>query len=101
MCAYVRWNENHTRSMLTSCQTETNGSLQRLWEDERRSEGGDCNPDSRAGHTVLVFVERHFGEAVKIVPSTDVGLATVFQAVIANKTRLRAEHNRLVEELEQ
>lgn len=101
MGAYVTWKENHPRSTLTSCQTEINGSLQRLRDDERRTGCSEGNQDNRVGHAGSVLVARHFGEAVRIVPSTDVELATAFQAIIANKRHPSAELNRLGEELAQ
>lgn len=46
----------------------------------------------------MALVARHFRESRRIVPRTDVELATASQAIIENDNCLRGERNRIGEE---
>lgn len=83
---------------MTSCQTEIDGYLALVGENERLIRGRDDNKDNRWSNTVFSLVARYFRNAGQRVPRTYVELAMAFQAIIANKNRLRVALKRLGED---
>lgn len=84
---YVSWKHGVTRATLESCQSENDAYLATQETRDRTTS------DVVTLVEVPAKVARRFHEAGRIVTRTDVELATLCQAIIANETGLRNDRN--------